>query len=169
MSTPQDPPRDPMARPARLMKRYEPILAILLAAAMITAAILAPWLRFVLTIALAKGIAVLGILLLLRAGQVSFGHAIYIAFGAYVVAFLAPTVNDAVALLGLAALGAGLLGLIGAFVTRYRQIFFHAEPGDVDGVLFAAGEALRPDQGQRHYPLEMSIAGQMLDRVTMNG
>jgi hypothetical protein len=35
----------------------------------------APWLRFVLTIALAKGITVLGILLLLRAGQVSFGHA----------------------------------------------------------------------------------------------
>jgi branched-chain amino acid transport system permease protein len=50
----------------------------------------APWLRFVLTIALAKGITVLGILLLLRAGQVSFGHAMYVAIAAYSVAFIAP-------------------------------------------------------------------------------
>lgn len=169
MSTPQDPPRDPMARPARLMKRYEPILAILLAAAMITAAILAPWLRFVLTIALAKGIAVLGILLLLRAGQVSFGHAIYIAFGAYVVAFLAPTVNDAVALLGLAALGAGLLGLlIGAFVTRYRQIFFGMLNLAMSMVFYSLLEKLYAlTKGSDGIRVEiMPIAGQMLDRVT---
>ena len=56
------------------MKRIEPFLALALAGAIIAAAIAAPWLRFVLTIALAKGIAVLGIMLLLRAGQVSFGH-----------------------------------------------------------------------------------------------
>ena len=169
MSTPQDPPRDPMARPARLMKRYEPILAILLAAAMITAAILAPWLRFVLTIALAKGIAVLGILLLLRAGQVSFGHAIYIAFGAYVVAFLAPTVNDAVVLLGLAAVGAGVLGLvIGAFVTRYRQIFFGMLNLAMSMVFYSLLEKLYAlTKGSDGIRVEiMPIAGQMLDRVT---
>src|SRR5690606_28333105 len=55
--------------------------------AVIVLALLLPWLKFVLTIAMAKGIAVLGILLLLRAGQVSFGHAMYVAFAAYIVAF----------------------------------------------------------------------------------
>ena len=36
---------------------------------------------------LAKGIVVLGIILLLRAGQVSFGHAMFFATGAYTAAF----------------------------------------------------------------------------------
>ena len=107
------------------MKRSEALLAALAATAMIVAAILAPWLKFVLTVALAKGLAVLGILLLLRAGQVSFGHALYVAFGAYVVAFLAPMLGDALILLPLAAFGSALVGLvIGLFVTRYREIFF---------------------------------------------
>mgnify|MGYP004532456487 CR=1 FL=1 len=84
-----------------------------------------PWLRFVLTVALAKGIAVLGILLLLRAGQVSFGHALYVALAAYAVAFAAPLVPDAAVLLPLAAIGAAAVGLIvGLFVVRYREIFF---------------------------------------------
>ena len=43
----------------------------------------------VLTIALAKGFAVLGIVVLLRAGQVSFGHAMFFAASAYTAAFLA--------------------------------------------------------------------------------
>lgn len=107
------------------MKRAEILFATLAAAAMITAALAAPWLKFVLTVALAKGLAVLGILLLLRAGQVSFGHALYVAFGAYVVAFLAPRFGDALILLPLAAAGAALIGfLVGLFVTRYREIFF---------------------------------------------
>ena len=107
------------------MRRGETIFALLGAAGLIAAAIAAPWLRFVLTVALAKGIAVLGILLLLRAGQVSFGHALYIAFGAYTVAFLAPALPDAFLLLVIAALGSTLLGaIVGLFVSRYREIFF---------------------------------------------
>ena len=107
------------------MRRTETLLGLLAAAAVVLAAILAPWLRFVLTVALAKGIAVIGILLLLRAGQVSFGHALYIAAGAYTVAFLAPVVPDAVVLLFAAALVATLAGvLVGLFVSRYREIFF---------------------------------------------
>jgi branched-chain amino acid transport system permease protein len=107
------------------MKRAEPLLAIAGAVVLIGVAYSAPWLRFVLTIALAKGLAVLGILLLLKAGQVSFGHAMYAAIGAYVVAFAAPRVPEALLLLPLAAGAAGLIGLvIGLFVTRYREIFF---------------------------------------------
>jgi branched-chain amino acid transport system permease protein len=151
------------------MRKLEPFLAILLAAAVVVAAILAPWLRFVLTIALAKGIAVLGILLLLRAGQVSFGHALYIAFGAYIVAFLAPQVNDAVLLLALAAGGAGLLGLvIGLFVTRYRQIFFGMLNLAMAMVFYSLLEKLyHYTKGSDGIRVEiMPIAGQTLDRVT---
>ncbi len=97
--------RGGLNRPRNPMKRLEPILALALAGAILAAAISAPWLKFVLTIALAKGIAVMGILLLLRAGQVSFGHALYIAFGAYTVAFLAPRIGDAAVLIPLAGIG----------------------------------------------------------------
>lgn len=84
-----------------------------------------PWLRFVLTIALAKGITVLGILLLLRAGQVSFGHAMYVAIAAYTVAFVAPRMPEVLLLLPLAALASTAVGLVvGLFVMRYREIFF---------------------------------------------
>jgi branched-chain amino acid transport system permease protein len=150
------------------MKRLEPLLAIALAAAMVAAAIAAPWLRFVLTIALAKGIAVLGILLLLRAGQVSFGHALYVAFGAYTVAFLAPRVNDAALLLALAAAGAGLTGLVvGLFVTRYRQIFFGMLNLAMSMVFYSLLEKLYAlTKGSDGIRVEvMPIAGQALDRI----
>jgi branched-chain amino acid transport system permease protein len=95
------------------------------AALVIALAAGAPWLKFVFTIALAKGLAVTGILLLLRAGQVSFGHALYIAVGAYTVAFTRPHVGEMLLLLPLAAAAGTIVGLaVGLFVARYRDIFF---------------------------------------------
>ncbi len=88
---------------------------------------LAPWSTSLLTVALAKGIAVLGIAVLLRAGQVSFGHAMYFAAGAYTVAFVQRTLGpiDVAFTLAAAILVATLLGIIiGSFVARYRYIFF---------------------------------------------
>jgi branched-chain amino acid transport system permease protein len=172
MSGPDDRSAEGRGEPKRArqpMRRIEPLLAILLAGAMIAAAIAAPWLRFVLTIALAKGIAVMGILLLLRAGQVSFGHALYIAFGAYTVAFLAPRFGDAMILLPLAAVGAGVLGLlIGLFVTRYRQIFFGMLNLAMAMVFYSLLEKLYAiTKGSDGIRVElMPIAGQALDRVT---
>jgi branched-chain amino acid transport system permease protein len=114
-----------LAPPPRSLRLPEAVLAGLGAAALVLVAFLAPWLKFILTVALAKGIAVLGILLLLRAGQVSFGHSMFLAVGAYTVAFLAPAMPEALLLLPLGALLAGILGLvIGLFVVRYRDIFF---------------------------------------------
>ncbi|MFC3126053.1 branched-chain amino acid ABC transporter permease [Pseudoroseomonas globiformis] len=108
-----------------MSRRSEIILALLAATLVLVVGWAVPWLRFVMTIALAKGLAVLGILLLLRAGQVSFGHAMFLAFAAYIVAFGASVIPEALILLPLAALGTALLGLvIGAFVVRYREIFF---------------------------------------------
>lgn len=105
--------------------RRETLAALLLVAAILLAAVLAPWLRFVLTLALAKGIAALGVMLLLRAGQVSFGHAMFLAFAAYAVAFAAASVPEALLLIPLGLLASALLGLlVGLFVVRYREIFF---------------------------------------------
>lgn len=95
------------------------------ATTVVALAIAAPWLKFVFTVALAKGLAVLGILLLLRAGQVSFGHALYIAVGAYTVAFLRPAIGEVLLLLPLAAMAGTVVGFaVGLFVARYRDIFF---------------------------------------------
>ncbi|MBB1493039.1 MULTISPECIES: branched-chain amino acid ABC transporter permease [unclassified Paracoccus (in: a-proteobacteria)] len=79
------------------------------------------------TMVLAKGLAVLGILVLLRADQVSFGHAMFFAAGAYTAAFLTAAWRDIDLILLLVATLAvtGIAGLlIGIFVTRYRGIFF---------------------------------------------
>ena len=76
---------------------------------------------------LAKGIVVLGIVLLLQAGQVSFGHAMFFATGAYAAAFWGKFVGGGDILLYLLLGGASstLFGLIvGLFVVRYREIFF---------------------------------------------
>ncbi|MDF3420128.1 branched-chain amino acid ABC transporter permease [Sulfitobacter sp. KE29] len=84
-------------------------------------------LQVLLTLALAKGIAVMGITVLLRSGQVSFGHALFFAIAAYGGAFTLMLMPGAdlivVFLLGvLAAVLSGIL--VGLFVARYRFIFF---------------------------------------------
>lgn len=113
------------------------------AAALVVLAALLPWLKFVLTIALAKGLAVLGILLLLRAGQVSFGHAMFVAVAAYSVAFIAPRVPDVIPLLLFSAVIAAIAGaVIGLFLARYREIFFGMLNLAVSMVFYALLEKL---------------------------
>ena len=101
-------------------------LAVAAVLALAVAPILAPWLEFVLTLAIAKGFAALGVAILLRAGLISIGHAMFFAASAYGVAFLARAgINDFAALVALSVLAAGLAGaLVGAFLVRYRAIFF---------------------------------------------
>ncbi|SFQ75310.1 ABC-type branched-chain amino acid transport system, permease component [Variovorax sp. OK605] len=73
------------------------------------------------------GLAALGLTVLMRAGQVSFGHAMYAAIGGYATAF---TVRAFPGADGVLAIAAGVLAslvcgaLIAAFVSRYRGIFF---------------------------------------------
>ena len=102
---------------------------VLAAASVIVLAILpmfAPWLQFVLTLAIAKGFAALGVAILLRAGLISIGHAMFFAASAYGVAFLAARgIGDFASLLILSVVIAALTGVIvGAFLVRYRAIFF---------------------------------------------
>ncbi|OYX69532.1 MAG: branched-chain amino acid ABC transporter permease [Rhizobiales bacterium 32-66-11] len=86
-----------------------------------------PWATVMLTIALGVGLAVLGVVVLLRAGQISFGHGLYYAAGAYTVAFLvqARLGLDTLLLLPAGALVATVIAVaFGFFAVRYRDIFF---------------------------------------------
>lgn len=76
---------------------------------------------------LAKAVVVLGIIVLLQAGQVSFGHAMFFALGAYASAFWGKYIGtgDLVVYLVLGATISTIAGLVvGLFVVRYREIFF---------------------------------------------
>lgn len=86
-----------------------------------------PFLQFVLTIAIAKALAAVGVALLLRAGMISLGHAMFFAVGAYTAAFLGTKlgVTDLAAIFLLALVVSALAGaVLGAFLVRYRAIFF---------------------------------------------
>lgn len=103
--------------------------ALLLAALGLAAGawLLPAWLSFLLTLALAKGLVVLGVVIQMRAGLVSFGQALFYGVGGYGVGLLSQALGivDAFALLGLATLAGTLLALIcGWLLTRYREIFF---------------------------------------------
>ena len=64
-------------------------LFLIALAALALAPVAAPWLQFVLTLAIAKGFAALGVAVLLRGGLISIGHAMFYAVSAYAIAFLA--------------------------------------------------------------------------------
>ncbi|MFG1204629.1 branched-chain amino acid ABC transporter permease [Xanthobacter aminoxidans] len=102
------------------------LLALLLAVLAAVPAFAASSQTF-LAIVFAKSLAVLGLLLLLQAGQVSFGHGMFFATGAYTVAFLGRSMGggDIALLLAASAVSSVVLGLlVGLFVVRYRYIFF---------------------------------------------
>ncbi|HLA21636.1 MAG TPA: branched-chain amino acid ABC transporter permease [Pseudolabrys sp.] len=86
-----------------------------------------PWLGFVFTLAVSKGLAALGVAMLLRGGLISIGHALYFAIGAYAVAFLIRDagIRDLLLLFAGATIITTAAGfLVGAFMVRYRAIFF---------------------------------------------
>lgn len=103
------------------------ILLVLLLAVLAAVPAFAASSQTFLAIVFAKSLAVLGLLLLLQAGQVSFGHGMFFATGAYTVAFLGRSMGggDIALLLAASAVSSVLLGLlVGLFVVRYRYIFF---------------------------------------------
>jgi len=109
--------------------RFKPITAV--AVVFFVVAALAPlfvssW-ATLFALILAKGIVVLGIVLLLQAGQVSFGHAMFFATGAYSAAFWGKYMGggDILLYIVLGGVSSTIIGLVvGLFVVRYREIFF---------------------------------------------
>ena len=102
-------------------------LGLILAAIVAAGPFLPPWLLFILTLAIARGLVALGLMLLLRAGLVSFGQALYYCIGAYTAGALgirlgvSDVLLQALAGAGVAALTAWILGFL---LARYRGIFF---------------------------------------------
>jgi branched-chain amino acid transport system permease protein len=98
------------------------------------------WVLFILTLALAKFMAVLAVALFLRGGLVSFGHALFYGVGAYTVGFGIKwfRVADALLLIPLGTLlGAGVAALVGLFMARYRGVFFAMLNLAVSMILYA--------------------------------
>jgi ABC-type branched-subunit amino acid transport system permease subunit len=94
---------------------------------LVAAALIWPWARVPVITMLCFGLAALGLTVLMRAGQVSFGHAMYAAIGGYTAGFLARKFPGADALvLLLAGLAASVVfgAVASAFLSRYRGIFF---------------------------------------------
>ncbi len=90
-------------------------------------AFLPGWATFLLIISLAKGLVVLGLMILWRTGLVSFGQGLFYGVGAYTVGSLPQYVpiDDALLLVVLGAAVSGLLAfLLGFLLRRYREIFF---------------------------------------------
>ncbi|WP_413456924.1 branched-chain amino acid ABC transporter permease [Herbaspirillum huttiense] len=103
------------------------LAGLVLALLALAAPLALPWLKTPVVIAASFGVAALGVSILIRAGQLSFGHAMYACAAGYVAAFLAravPQLDSAVLLLAGTLCGAVMGMLIGLFVVRYRAIFF---------------------------------------------
>jgi len=89
---------------------------------------LAPsWLMFLLTIAMAKAFVVIGLVILMRAGLVSFGQGLYYCIGAYAVGLAGEILglSDIVLLMVVAVvISVAVGGTLGLLLSRYRHIFF---------------------------------------------
>lgn len=112
------------------MKRHDVSLAVFLAALAGLALFgnwLPDWAQHLAGVALAYGLVVLGLMLLMKTGLVSFGQSLYFALGAYAAGILNAKygVSDMLAAVGAAALTAGLVAFaLGFLLASYRHIFF---------------------------------------------
>ncbi|MGH8708938.1 MAG: branched-chain amino acid ABC transporter permease [Burkholderiales bacterium] len=105
-----------------------PLTLLAIGAAILAVGPFAPqWTLFLLTVALAKGLVVLGLMMLLRCGLVSFGQALYYCLGAYAAGMLGRLheVSGVLALMlaGMAT-SACVAFVLGFLLARYRSIFF---------------------------------------------
>ena len=103
------------------------ILGALLVILLVAGPFVPQWAIFLLTIAIAKGLVVLGLLILLRCGLVSFGQALYYCIGAYTAGMLGRLFEvDGVLTLMLSGMivAAFTAFVLGFLLARYRGIFF---------------------------------------------
>jgi ABC-type branched-subunit amino acid transport system permease subunit len=99
----------------------------LVIAAVLFGRMLPTWTLSLATVAASNALIALGIVVLARTGNVSFGQGLFFAAGGYGVALIvnATGITDAVLQVAIGALCGGLLGLvIGPLLARYTGIFF---------------------------------------------
>lgn len=85
------------------------------------------WLTFLLTLGFAKALVVLGVVVQMRVGLVSFGQALFYCVGGYAAGLAAQYLglHDAFVLLALGVVVAlALAAICGLLLARYRDIFF---------------------------------------------
>ena len=85
------------------------------------------WVINIVCIALCNALVVLGLLVLIRAGLISFGHGLYFSLGGYSVAlaYLLFNIKEAILLIIIAIFACFVLSfLLGFFIRKYRGIFF---------------------------------------------
>jgi branched-chain amino acid transport system permease protein len=102
-------------------------LGLVLLALLVFGQFLPQWTLFLVTVALAKGLVVLGLMILLRCGLVSFGQALYYCIGAYAAGMLGRLfgASDVLTLMLAGMAASGLVGFVlGFLLARYRSIFF---------------------------------------------
>ncbi|MGI9332600.1 MAG: branched-chain amino acid ABC transporter permease [Gammaproteobacteria bacterium] len=89
--------------------------------------VLPDWATFLVTLAFAKGLVALGIVVMMRGGLVSFGQGLYFCAGAYAAGLAArwTGISDLYVLCALGIAVTALLGaLFGPLLATYRGIFF---------------------------------------------
>lgn len=112
------------------MGKIDRTLAVLLVVTLaLTAAAstLSGWIMFVIQLSLSVGMVSLGLMVLSRAGLISFGQGLFYCIGGYAVALVGRGwgLTDAFLSVFLGAASAVVIAMpIGLFVARYRQIFF---------------------------------------------
>lgn len=102
-------------------------LAIVLVLLLIASPYIPQWALFMLTIASANGLVVLGLMLFLRAGLISFGQALFFCTGAYTTGLLTLKfdLTEISVLIVISGIAGGVIAyLLGFLVARYRGIFF---------------------------------------------
>jgi len=107
--------------------RTIPCIAAALALLSLVSPFAPSWVVFIGIVSLAKGLVVLGLLILWRTGLVSFGQSLYYALGAYAVglAYRHYGLTDAFIAVALAATLAGVVAFVlGFLLAGYRDLFF---------------------------------------------
>ena len=151
-----------------MTRRMRPITAVAIVFFLACAAaplFVASW-ATLFALILAKGIVVLGIVLLLQAGQVSFGHAMFFAIGAYTAAFWGKYIGggDVLLFLVLGGITSAVFGLlVGLGVMLYLAFFLIRDGRIIAGVIDRAAP-LRDEE--RRAVLERFI---VVIRATIKG
>jgi len=107
--------------------RTLPAIGVILVLGLVAAAFVPTWTVSFATLALAKGIVIIGLVLLMRAALVPFGQALFYGAGAYATALAVRVggVSDAILLVLVSLVACGVLAwLLGFIMARYREIFF---------------------------------------------
>jgi ABC-type branched-subunit amino acid transport system permease subunit len=102
-------------------------LTLALALLLVGVVVFPQWLTFLVMMSLARGLVVLGIVLQMRAGLVSFGQGLYYCIGGYTAAMLGSLygIHEVAVLIAAAILVSAAVALVlGTLLSRYRDIFF---------------------------------------------